>query len=83
MSILSSFAGMAICADYFGDELPLPLPQVKMAKNITKAEADTTTTVKIGDSTTPKVEIERKNMAPLKPAPGFDGLNTFETFVFH
>lgn len=79
---------MEICADYFGDELPFPLPQIKaVKKNNSRAKADTKT-VKVGDSKATVEMIKRNSKAPeLKLAPalalGFDGLNPFETIVFH
>lgn len=78
-----------ICADYFGDELPLPLPAVKILGNKKKKmnSKDTTAAAKIlnvGAATDNAVGQSKKGSSKYK-APGFtlafDGLHPFEMFV--
>lgn len=73
---MSLFQNLAICADYFGDELPLPLPAVKTMEQKKKKNnaysTDTETAAKIIN------KDDTKNRA-LTITPSFDGLFHFET----
>ncbi|KAK4369102.1 hypothetical protein RND71_012894 [Anisodus tanguticus] len=72
---MSLFQNWVICADYFGDELPLPLPAVKImqqnkkTKNVDSTETTSAKIWNVGES---------KNNA-LALTPTFDGLFHFET----
>lgn len=93
MSAFGSTVGV-ICADYFGDELGIPLPSIG-AINKSKTEAKA---VNAGDSTTNygrlqsikgsgKRSVWEFVREPQKAAPAlvpaFDGLHPYETLAFN
>ncbi|KAJ8567922.1 hypothetical protein K7X08_020644 [Anisodus acutangulus] len=84
---MSPFQNWVICADYFGDELPLPLPAVKIMqqnKKTKNVDSTATTAAKIlntgaaTDNVVGESKDYRKNTA-LALTPTFDGLFHFET----
>lgn len=88
MSLFHSSASV-IGADYFGDELPLPLPAVKILEKKEKKKMDSKDTtsaniLNVGAATDNAVGQSKKGSSKYK-APGFtlafDGLHPFEMFV--
>ncbi|KAF8379913.1 hypothetical protein HHK36_027378 [Tetracentron sinense] len=82
MSIFS-FSDSAICADYFGDELGLPLPSLNTA-NSNKTKADPT-----GDSLTAEEKKTLGNSSTpgqvrkLQQSAVIDGLHFSETLIYN
>ena len=73
-----------VCADYFGDELGLPLPPFNAKKTNTKPMEATNSSTVSNDQLKKKNErSNRYNAAALAFAPGIDGLQPFETLLFH
>ncbi|GFS44523.1 hypothetical protein Acr_00g0090870 [Actinidia rufa] len=79
-----------VCADYFGDELGLPLPPVNAKKTNTKngvaaklVEAPNSSTVSNDLLKKKNEKSHRYNNAALAFAPAIDGLHPFETLLFN
>ncbi|KAL3515537.1 hypothetical protein ACH5RR_022439 [Cinchona calisaya] len=98
MSLFHSSVGV-ICADYFGDELVLPLPNVgnkKMDSNKSSNEKAAATSVEssveeAADKTVARVQNKGTEhnhssdhqKSSLRFSPSFDGLHCFETLILN